>query len=122
MYQGKSINTPSFLLAVLKNEGLVQPSTTKRRCHEWVDEARFVAEMQAWAASGKEAKVEDAPGKGRGKLAKGPAKVQLAEVKPDEPSKVETISKALPFEGKSDSAPKTEASERPKVVPKNKVK
>ena len=72
LYQGKSVNTPSFLLAALKNEGLVQPSTTKRRCHEWVDETRFVAEMQAWAASGKEAKVEDKPTKGRGKSMKGP--------------------------------------------------
>ena len=114
LYQGKSVNTPSFLLAVLKNEGLVQPSTTKRRRHEWVDETRFVAEMQAWAASGKEAKVEDAPGKSRGKLAKGPAKVQSPEVKPDEPSKVEAISKPLPSEGK--------ASKRPKVVPKDEGK
>ena len=107
LYRGKSVNTPSFLLAVLKSEGLVQSSTTKRRCHEWVDEARFVAEMKAWAASGKEAKVEDSatkdrgkPTKGRGKLAKQAVQLQSAEVKPDEPSKVEAESKPQPSEGK----------------------
>ena len=113
LYQGKSVNTPGFLLAVLKNEGLVQPSTTKRRCHEWVDEGRFVAEMQAWAASGKEAKVEDAPAKSRRKAMKGSAEVP-AEAHDSKPITVEINSEPQPSEGKP--------SKRPKVVPKDKGK
>jgi hypothetical protein len=108
-------------LAALKNEGLLQPSTTKRRCHEWVDETKFIAEMQAWAASGKDAKVEDSatggrpkPPKVRGKTTKGAKELRPDEVKPDEPLKVEAISKPLPT--------KVNASKRAKVVPKGKGK
>ena len=34
LFQGKSINPPAFMLAVLLNEGLVKRS---KRCYEWVD-------------------------------------------------------------------------------------
>jgi hypothetical protein len=105
LYAGKSVNTPSFLLAALKNEGLVQPSTTKRRCHEWVDETRFVAEMRAWAASGKEAKVEDKPTKGRNKPVGGAKQLQPPEVKADAPPKL--MAKVKPAKRSKDAATKT---------------
>lgn len=47
LFQGKSINTPAFLLAALKNEGLLVPSTTTRRCQELTDGAKFLGEMRA---------------------------------------------------------------------------
>jgi len=47
IFQGKSINTAGFLLAVLKHEGLVQPSEEHRRCYERLDPATFLAECQA---------------------------------------------------------------------------
>ena len=46
LFQGKSINTPAFLLAALKNEGVLVPSTTTRRCQELTDGAKFQAEMR----------------------------------------------------------------------------
>jgi hypothetical protein len=47
IFQGKSINTAGFLLAVLKHEGLVQPSEAYRRCYERLDPATFLGEIQA---------------------------------------------------------------------------
>lgn len=47
IFQGKSINTAGFLLAVLKHEGLVQPSEEHRRCYERLDPAPFLAEILA---------------------------------------------------------------------------
>jgi hypothetical protein len=47
VFQGKSINTAGFLLAVLKHEGLVQPSEEHRRCYERLDPATFLAEIGA---------------------------------------------------------------------------
>ena len=46
LFSGKSINTPAFLLAVLKNEGVLVPSTTTRRSQEITDCAKFQAEMR----------------------------------------------------------------------------
>ena len=42
LFQGKSINTPSFMLAVLLNEGLVKRS---KRCYEWVDPGAFMGSI-----------------------------------------------------------------------------
>ena len=50
LFAGKSINTPGFLLAVLLREGLVRPSTVKRRCYESTDELAFAAVTAAWEA------------------------------------------------------------------------
>lgn len=47
LFQGKSINTPAFLLAALKNEGVLVPSTTTRRCQEIADGATIEAEVKA---------------------------------------------------------------------------
>jgi len=47
IYKGKSANNPGFLLAVLKKEGLVQDSSTKRRCYESVDPSKFFEKVKA---------------------------------------------------------------------------
>ena len=52
IFQGKSINTAGFLLAVLKHEGLVQPSEEHRRCYERLDPAPFLAEILALTGTG----------------------------------------------------------------------
>ena len=48
---GQSVNNAGFLLAVLMSEGLVRPSTSKRRCYESSDEAAFDAAINAWKSA-----------------------------------------------------------------------
>ncbi|SFM74386.1 hypothetical protein [Nitrosomonas communis] len=43
LFQGRSLNTPAFLMAVLKAEGLVKPLGDKQRGYERADPAEFVA-------------------------------------------------------------------------------
>lgn len=47
LFTGKSTNTPGFLMAVLRNEGLVQPSTSKRRCWELGNVQAFEKQVEA---------------------------------------------------------------------------
>ena len=47
LFTGKSTNTPGFLMAVLRNEGLVQPSTSKRRCWELGNVMAFEQQVEA---------------------------------------------------------------------------
>lgn len=47
MFNGLSVNTPGFLLAALKHEGLVQPHEEVARCYELADPAPFFREMKA---------------------------------------------------------------------------
>lgn len=51
LFRGKSLNTHAFLLAVLKQEGLVRPSKENRRCYERLDPTGFMAEVKALMAS-----------------------------------------------------------------------
>ena len=46
LFKGRSVNTPGFLLAALKHEGLVQPHSEVPRCYERTDPARFYAELK----------------------------------------------------------------------------
>lgn len=48
LFRGRSQNSPFFLFAVLKHEGLVQSSKDVRRCYEAVDSKDFLAKVQAW--------------------------------------------------------------------------
>jgi hypothetical protein len=41
-----SANTPFFIFAALKHEGLFKPSKEHKRCYDRVDTADFLAEMQ----------------------------------------------------------------------------
>tara|TARA_R100000935_G_C2836989_1_gene168654 strand:- start:291 stop:767 length:477 start_codon:yes stop_codon:yes gene_type:complete len=45
LFTGKSVNTPAFLLAVLKAENLVQPLPNRRRSHEVVPNNTFLDDI-----------------------------------------------------------------------------
>lgn len=47
LYAGKSVNTPAFLMASLKNEGLFIPHPEKARCYTKADPTEFIKEIQA---------------------------------------------------------------------------
>ncbi len=47
LYTGKSVNSPAFLVASLKNEGLLRSLGGKQRCHELVDPDTFLSKMDA---------------------------------------------------------------------------
>jgi hypothetical protein len=51
LLKGRSANTSGFLLAALKNEGLVQRMETNKRCYERLDGRAFIAEVQALIVS-----------------------------------------------------------------------
>jgi hypothetical protein len=51
LFKGKSVNTPSFLLAALKHLKLVQPLKDKKRNHELLDFKPFNDEMKAMMSS-----------------------------------------------------------------------
>jgi hypothetical protein len=51
LFRGKSLNSPGFLMAVLKAEGVVKASTVKRRCYEPTKDAGFLAEIERLMAS-----------------------------------------------------------------------
>ena len=46
LFRGKSTNSPSFLFAVLKHEGLVQLSESKKRCYDRCSDAAFLANSE----------------------------------------------------------------------------
>jgi hypothetical protein len=61
LYQGKSINTPAFLMAALKHEGLVRNLEGNVRGYEILDSKAFMTEMNALIASGVNLKVAEIP-------------------------------------------------------------
>lgn len=68
LFKGKSINTPGFLLAVLKQEGLVAPHKDARRCYALMDAKPFMESVKALASSagsavGKPQAIQKAKGK-----------------------------------------------------------
>jgi hypothetical protein len=60
LFRGKSLNSPGFLMAVLKAEGVVKPSAVKRRCYEATKDARFLAEIERLMASAVDLAVDEA--------------------------------------------------------------
>lgn len=56
LFIGKSVNTPAFLFAALKQEGLVVTDTDNPRCYVAVSPDTFMAEMKALIASGTDLK------------------------------------------------------------------
>jgi hypothetical protein len=80
LFDGKSLNSPGFLMAVLKAEGVVRVSTVKRRCYEPVKDSGFLAEIERLMASGVDLDT-DTEGKLEAKTAAKPKpKNQAAEV------------------------------------------
>lgn len=61
LFIGKSVNTPGFLLAVLKHEGLVKLLEGKIRGYEKLDPAPFMLELDKLVASDVSLKPEVTP-------------------------------------------------------------
>ena len=58
LFQGRSLNTPAFLLAILKAEGLVKPLGDKKRGYERIDPSEFIAEIKKLISSAIDLKQE----------------------------------------------------------------
>jgi hypothetical protein len=111
LFSGRSQNSPGFLLAAVKAEGLVRASTKKRRCYERTDDSVFVAEVQAWMASGAGPRVEAKAVKSKGKAAKAIGDVPPTVPTKDVPPMVEV---AMPLPVMADIVPMVQP-EKPKA-------
>ena len=60
LFHGRSLNSPAFLLAVIKAEGLVKPLGDKKRGYERIDSAEFMAEIGKLIQSKVDLKIDDA--------------------------------------------------------------
>ncbi len=61
LLKGRSINTPAFLMAAMKSEGVVRSLEGKIRGYEIVDNELFMTEMKALIDSGVNLIVKDIP-------------------------------------------------------------
>ena len=61
LLKGKSINTPAFLMAAMKNEGIVRSLDGKIRGYEILDNEPFISEIRALIDSGVSLVVKDIP-------------------------------------------------------------
>ncbi len=77
LFRGKSTNSPSFLFAALKQEGLVKLSESKRRCYDRCSDAAFRERVQK-LIDGKDVPAASTKGKA-GKNNKG----KVAEMPPE---------------------------------------
>ena len=107
LYRGKSTNSPSFLFAVLKQEGLVQLSESKKRCYDRCSDAAFLASIKK-LIDGKGTASDQAPKAKAGKSNNG----KVAEATPattPEPAAQEPAKKPLDV---PDNKPSPEVAKR----------
>ncbi len=71
LFKGKSVNTPSFMLAVLTAEKLLEPMPKRKRVHRATDPAAFLASLDTQQQGGRVAKSKKPAAKSK---AKGKAK------------------------------------------------
>jgi len=71
LFRGKSVNTPSFMLAVLTAEKLLEPMPDRKRVHRATDPAAFLASLDTQHQGGRVAKSKKPAAKSK---AKGKAK------------------------------------------------
>ena len=107
IFKGKSANSPSFLFAVLKSEGLVRASTTDRRGYELADPVPFQAAMNELVAAPE--KPKDAA-KQKGTQQEKP-KAKPEDVAPEN-TKAAAKAKAVGTQ-KPSSAPKKKSASKP---------
>lgn len=74
LFQGRSVNTPSFLLATLVEEGILEPVPDSKRHYQLGDAKAFLAEMEKLKAT------HSATGKGKPR-AKAKAATRMAKGK-----------------------------------------
>ncbi len=100
LFEGKSANTPGFLFAVLKHEGLVQAGKDKQRSYERGDPKKFMAEVKALMASKVDLMEEDKPKKAKVQPQKAEAQAEAQGEKAEaqkieaQPTPAATIKKA----------------------------
>lgn len=58
LFRGKSANSPAFMMAILKEEGIIVTLKGKSRAHEYVEPTEFLDAMNKLAADGIDLKVE----------------------------------------------------------------
>lgn len=63
LFTGKSVNTPAFLLAVLKAEGLVQLLPNRKRACELIPNPTFSNDIYALVVAGADAVIKPTPAK-----------------------------------------------------------
>ena len=96
LFRGKSTNSPSFLFAALKQEGLVKLSEAKKRCYDRCSDAPFLERVQK-LIDGKDpaASTKAKPGKNnKGKAAEA-TPVTITEAAKLEPAAQEPANKPL---------------------------
>ncbi len=79
LFKGKSVNTPSFMLAVLTAEGLLEPMPNRKRVHRATDPAAFLASL-------------DKPHQG-GRVAKSKKPAEKSKAKPKAKPKAKTATR-----------------------------
>ena len=96
LFRGKSTNSPSFLFAVLKHEGLVKLSESKRRCYDRCSDSAFLASI------GKLIDGKDVPTSSKGKAGKNnkgnvaePTLATITDAATPEPAAQEPAEKPL---------------------------
>ena len=97
LFRGKSTNSPSFLFAVLKHEGLVKLSESKKRCYDRCNDAAFLATVKK-LIDGKDVLATTNKGKAgknnKGKVAEA-TPVTITEAANTEPAAQEPAEKPL---------------------------
>ncbi len=113
LFQGRSTNTPGFLFAVLKQEGLVQAGKGKQRGYERGDPTKFMAEVKALMASKVDLKGDDTGEKAEVQPQKAEAQGEKAEAQKikAQPTPAAIIKKAA-----SKTATKTTSKKSPEKV------
>jgi len=61
LFNGKSSNTPAFLMAALEHEGLVKTVDEKKRGYQWTDSGEFMTAVQKLIDSTVDLKIESKP-------------------------------------------------------------
>jgi len=104
LFRGKSLNSPGFLMAVLKAEGVVKPSAVKRRCYEATKDARFLAEIERLMASAVDLAVDAAAKPAAKPAAASKPKKQAADTATEVATEAVTAATDVATEGGGDTA------------------
>lgn len=94
LLKGKSINTPAFLMAAMKSEGIVRSLEGKIRGYEIVDHEPFMVEMKTLIASDVNLVVKDIPNDYKTSVALNKKKVPK-ELTPKEVKREQRVIKML---------------------------
>lgn len=91
LFKGKSVNTPAFLFAALKEEGLVSVDQDNPRCYVITPDSAFTSVVQSLIDAGTELKVDaNSPNKGAIKSKKTadvePVMIKTSKSKSKKPS------------------------------------